>query len=154
MSKPIYYRKKNQKTFGNTPEELKKEMEYFANQRRGIYSKKIGTINEKNSRTYVLQNYKKYGVPSEKYMLWNTGQQYMDDFFGLFDIITSPDQSSFIESEPNGINRNSFYTYYIQVKTKRLTNEDLLKIKLFKVPFWIKREVHVWIDGKLQIISI
>lgn len=137
------------------------------NQIRGKMSKIRGMSNEDRSVNYVLSNYKKYGIV-DKHHIYVTprGSRHHQDLFSTeygdknekagFDLICIPENDNYTFIDGNGYsNRHSFHIYLIQVKSSKLPPAKYIEaLQNFKVPTWVKKELHIWVGDELQIIPL
>lgn len=132
------------------------------NRIRGKVAYKKGRRNEDKSVQWILNHPEKYCLDSPQRIevakdVFRGRFRNHIDLFSLFDIVTSPNPSLSLSYDSNGYpERNACQVYYIQVKTNKPPPlEDIEKIYDFKVPYYIRKEIHIWKDGedKPQIMN-
>jgi len=127
------------------------------NVKKGKKSRKKGTTNQAKSKQYILKHPEIYGIEVEGVnksgMLQSNRVHSMinsayptpfKDLFTKWDIITMP------EEFPMEDFRATTCIHLIQVKSRDITQQELLEFNAWKTPFYVRKEIHVWKDGMAE----
>lgn len=130
------------------------------NVKKGKKSRKKGTTNQAKSKQYILKHPEIYGIDVEGVnksgMLQSNRVHSMinsayptpfKDLFTKWDIITMPENSMF---NPIGGDHVTQCIYLVQVKSRDITQQELLEFNAWKTPFYVRKEIHVWKDGMAE----
>lgn len=148
------------------------------NVKKGKKSRKKGTTNQAKSKQYILKHPEIYGIEVEGVnksgMLQSNRVHSMinsayptpfKDLFGIWDIITMPIHADNMNSFPDGrvdvrvgdadfgictVIPHEECIYLVQVKSRDITQQELLEFNAWKTPFYVKKEIHVWKDGMAE----
>lgn len=142
------------------------------NVKKGKKSRKKGTTNQAKSKQYILKHPEIYGIDVEGVnksgMLQSNRVHSMinsayptpfKDLFTKWDIITMPSTHS--DRYPDKDERKMLlqygevlidfnYIYLVQVKSRDITQQELLEFNAWKTPFYVRKEIHVWKDGMAE----
>jgi len=122
------------------------------NVKKGKKSRKKGTTNQAKSKQYILKHPEIYGIDVEGVnksgMLQSNRVHSMinsayptpfKDLFTKWDIITMPNGEAPFQP-----------IYLVQVKSRDITQQELLEFNAWQTPEYVNKEIHVWKDGMAE----